>query len=57
LKFLSSVLLNNSGKETESEFNWKKSLEQAETELSQCNVAAIIVDPLIQGAGGMLMYP
>jgi len=36
---------------------WKAELEQAKKQLSDPGVAALLVEPLIQGAGGMLMYP
>ena len=44
----------NNSSETD---GWRTSLEHAEQLFSTNNVAALIVEPLIQGAGGMLMYP
>jgi len=35
---------------------WSDGLQRAERLLANCDVAALVVEPLLQGAGGMLMY-
>ena len=47
----------SNGQDSENEADWAKSLALAEAQLCSNDVAALIVEPLIQGAGGMLMYP